>query len=278
VLLTSELAESIRRAEIAGIRCGLDTARRLRPDAGVASIEVAGGLAVFMGRESPLSEAFGIGTSGPVTAAEIAAITEFYESRNGMPRVFVSPLAHATLAPALAAAGYAPAEYENVLASDAFDPHARRDDRIRAATDLHAWARASAGGFLDGGAVTPDDAFLALTIADSDGVIAVEGIEDGAIASTGAMDVREGCSALFAASTMPGFRRRGWHVALITDRIARARDAGARFLRATARPGSTSERNFHRCGFTTLYTRSLWERKRDARSSQAVKATGSQVT
>ena len=30
-------------------------------------------------------------------------------------------------------------------------------------------------------------------------------------------------------------------------------------MRATAKPGSTSERNFLRFGFSVLYTRSLWE-------------------
>ena len=259
MLLTPDLAEAIRRAEIAGVRCGLATAQRLRPAAGIASIEIAGGLATFFGPDSPLSEAFGVGTGGPVTTGEIAAISEFYESRDSTPRVFVSPLAHPTLGAGLAAAGYAPAEYENVLASDVFE-YARRGDRVRGAMDLNAWARTSAAGFLDGGAVTPDDEFLALTIAHSDGAIAVEAVVDGITAATAAMDARDGCAALFAASTLPAFRGKGLHLALIADRIARARDAGARFMRATARPGSSSERNFHRCGFTTLYTRSLWER------------------
>ncbi len=266
VLLTPELAETIRRAEIAGIRRGIETARRLRPTAGAESIEVAGGLIAFMGRESPLSEAFGVGTPAPVTAGEIAEITEFYESRDSTPRVFVSPLAHRTLGAGLAAAGYAPIEYENVLASETFQPYARRDDRVRAAVDSHAWARASAAAFLDGAPITPDDEFVALMLASSDGVVAVEAVEDGAIVATGAMDLRDGCSALFAASTVPASRGHGWHLALIADRMARAREAGARFMRATARPGSTSERNFHRCGFTTLFTRTLWERKRDASS------------
>ncbi len=265
VLLTPELADAIRRAELAGIRCAVETARRLRPGAGVASIDVAGGLVAFFGRESPLSEAFGVGTPAPVIAGEIAAITEFYESRDSTPRVFVSPLAHPTLGPALAAAGYTPVQYENVLASDVFEPHARRDARIRVAADVHAWARASAAGFLDGAAITPEDEFLALMIASSQGVVAVQAVEGDAIVATGAMDTRDGCAALFAASTMPASRGHGLHLALIADRMARAREAGARFLRATARPGSTSERNFQRCGFTTLYTRALWERKRNTR-------------
>jgi hypothetical protein len=76
------------------------------------------------------------------------------------------------------------------------------------------------------------------------------------------MDVRDGCAALFAGSTMAAFRNRGWQIAMIRDRIARARDEGARWMRATARPTSTSERNFIRCGFQTLYTRTLWQRRR----------------
>jgi hypothetical protein len=46
VLLTKQLDETIRRAEIAGIGRGIESAWRLQPDAGAESIEVAGGLIV----------------------------------------------------------------------------------------------------------------------------------------------------------------------------------------------------------------------------------------
>lgn len=186
VLLTREFHESIRRSEIAGIRSGIETARRLRPDVRAASIDVAGGLAAFFGSKSPLSEAFGVGTLAPVTPDQIATITEFYESRGATPRVFVSPLAHSTLTSGLAAAGYAPTEYENVLASEDFKSHARRDDRIRIAADVHEWARASTAAFVDGASSEPDDEFVALLIASSDGVCALEAVENGAIAATAA--------------------------------------------------------------------------------------------
>ncbi len=75
------------------------------------------------------------------------------------------------------------------------------------------------------------------------------------------MDVRGDCATLFGGSTLTSFRKHGLHGALIRERIAQARDAGARFMRAGATPGSTSERNFQRCGFVTLYTRTLWERR-----------------
>jgi hypothetical protein len=260
VLLTRELHESIRHSEIAGIRSGIETARRLRPDLCAASIDVAGGLVAFFGSKSPLSEAFGVGTLAPVTPDQIATITEFYESRGATPRVFVTPLAHSTLTSGLAAAGYTPTEYENVLAAEDFQSHARHDDRIRVAADVPAWARASTQAFMDCDSSEPDDEFVALLIASSEGVCVLEAVENGAIAATAAMDFRGEWSALFAASTARAFRRRGWQIAMIADRMARAREAGARFLRGAARPASSSERNFHRCGFATLYTRALWER------------------
>ncbi len=264
VLLTPELDEKIRQGEIAGIRCGIATVQRLYPEAKASSIEVAGGLVAFTGVESPLSQAYGVGAIAPVNDAEIAGITDFYESRNATPRVFVTPLADPTLSPALAAAGYTPSEYQNVLASDSFDAYALRDARIIISSDLNAWAHDSAKAFMDVQTLKPGDEHIGTIIASSDGVTPLEAREDGAVVATAAMDVRNGCAALFAGSTMPAFRSRGWHIVMIRDRIARARDAGAHLMRATGRPASVSERNFHRCGFVTLYTRALWERKRGA--------------
>ena len=223
---------------------------------------MAGGLVAFTGVESPFSQAIGIGAFAPVTNNEIGQITAFYESRGSTPRVLVTPLSHPSLGRALAAADYAPSEYVNVLASDKLDAFALRDDRIAAAKDLDAWARASAQAFKDREKLVAGDEFVALVIASSEGVCPLEAREGGAIVATAAMDRRAASAGLFGGATLFDFRRRGWHVRLIRDRIARARDAGARFARASARPASESERNFHRCGFETLYTRVLWERSR----------------
>jgi GNAT superfamily N-acetyltransferase len=260
MILTRELDETIRRSELEGIRCGVATVQRLYPESHAASIELAGGLAAFTGVESLLSQAYGLGTLAPVTEREIATITDFYESRGARPKVFVTPMADLSLGRTLASAGYAPSEYENVLASDTFDGFALHDERIAAAVDTSEWARASTLGFMESQNLKPGDDQIVKLLASSEGFVGLQGHEDGAIVATAAMDVRGECSALFAGSTLPGYRGRGWHIAMIRDRIARARDAGVRLMRATARPSSSSERNFHRCGFETLYTRVLWER------------------
>lgn len=233
--------------------------QRLYPQAGATSIEVAGGVARFAGIDA-LSQAFGVGTLAPVGADEIALLTEFYESRHAKACVYVTPMTDSSLAGGLAAAGYAPAEYENVLVSDNFDAYARYDPRVALAADLRAWALASTRGFGGNPASEAGDTRVAMVLASAVGTFALEGREGDAIAATAALSVRGECAFFFAGATMPELRRSGWHTALIRDRIARARDAGVRIMRATAPPGSTSERNFRRCGFVTLYTRSLWER------------------
>jgi GNAT superfamily N-acetyltransferase len=259
--LTRELEAAILQSERAGILTGVATAQRLFPDIRAEYIEIAGGIAVFTGPESPLSEAYGVGAEVPVSDEDIARITSFYESRNAKPRVYVTPLSDPSLATALAAAGYAPVEYVNFLASDDFETAAPRDDRTAPPTDLVAWAAASIEAFADGAFERSGDSRIATILAQSEGALLFEIRIDGAIAATAAMDIRGGCATLFGGSTLPNFRKRGLHVALIRERIARARDAGARFMRAGAAPGSTSERNFQRCGFVTLYTRTLWERR-----------------
>ncbi|MBV8530945.1 MAG: GNAT family N-acetyltransferase [Candidatus Eremiobacteraeota bacterium] len=108
----------------------------------------------------------------------------------------------------------------------------------------------------------PHDETIATIVASSPGVVPLEAHEDGTIVATAALAVRGETAALIAGATVPEYRQRGWHIALIRERIARARESGARILHAAARPASSSERNFHRCGFVTIYTRARWDRLR----------------
>lgn len=258
VFLTRALYEAIGRAEIAGMRSTVDAVRRLFPDADAESIEVGGGLAPFTGVGSPLSKAIGIGISGPVAPADVDRITEFYQSRNAVPRVFVTPFTDLAFSKTLAAAGYSPVSYDSVMIAVDPDRNARRDDRIDRAADFSAWARASVSGFSDHDHGLHDDS-LARIVGSAGGVIPLEARENGTIAATAAMGVRNGCASLFAGSTLHSYRNRGWQLAMIRDRIARAREAGARIISAAAEPASVSERNFYRAGFVTLYTRCRWD-------------------
>jgi hypothetical protein len=106
------IEEAIRRDEIEAVSRSIEAAARLNPNVGATNIEVAGGIVAFAGLASPLSQALGVGASGPVSASDIAKISEFYESRGATPMVFVTPAADPSLQRELTAAGYVAGERE----------------------------------------------------------------------------------------------------------------------------------------------------------------------
>lgn len=62
---------------------------------------------------------------------------------------------------------------------------------------------------------------------------------------------------LSGASTLPSHRRRGVQSALLSRRLADARQAGSEVAVVTTRPGSGSQRNAERRDFKLLYTRAI---------------------
>ncbi len=255
---TREFARAIERCEIEGARACVESARRIAPESGAELLDIAGGVAAFAGIDSPLSEATGLAMDAPVTASEIERLTRFYRSRETAAAVLVNPFADPSLPQRLADAGYRPAEYQSALAADLSAIEGRHDERIAPSADSGIWAEASARGFLDGAVPPPEFALVGRIVAEAAGVVALAGRNAGAVVATGAMDVAGAMAGLFASSVLPAFRRQGWQSALILDRVARAKAAGARYARAAAAPGSASEANFRRLGFQVLYTRTLW--------------------
>jgi ribosomal protein S18 acetylase RimI-like enzyme len=262
-MTVAELARAFERLEIRGMHDCVESARALVPGLGAAVVEFAGGAVAFAGVDSPLSQATGFGMEGPVSAGDVARVTEFYAARGSTPAVMVNPCADPSLGTQLAHAGYAPVEYENTLFAELLGMVGRRDERIAETTDFAGWAQASARAFLGTGDAPPADfALIGEIIASASGVIPLEGRgEGGTVEATGAMGIEGEYAGLFASSTLPAFRRRGWQTALILDRVARACAAGVRYARASAGVGSASEANFRRCGFRVLYTRASWQRK-----------------
>jgi len=190
--------------------------------------------------------------------------------------VFVAPAADPSLQRELTTAGYVAGEREqSLLASDDLVSHAQRDARIDVAQDIAAWAKASAAGFLEREQLKPGDDVIALILATTEGTVALEARAGDRIIATGAISLSGEHATLFAGSTHMAFRRQGWHTALIRDRVARAREAGAKLVRATAGPGSISEQNFMRCGFVRLSVRVLWERR--AGQASSAKRAGSSL-
>jgi hypothetical protein len=252
------VAREIERNGIDGCRDCVTAARDVAPQLHAETLEIAGGIAGFAGADSPLSEACGIGVFEDVTPDDAARLTRFYLERGTRPRALVSPLCSLTLTDALVNDGYRPVEYQNVFARRS-DGDEVRDGRIAVTDDARAFGLASASGFL-GRQADDGEALIGTIIARAATMIALEARVDGLVVATAAMDLRGEIAGLHGASTMPSARRRGWQGTFIRDRVARARELGARYVYGVADVGSASDRNFRRAGFDVLYTRTLWER------------------
>jgi len=249
------------------------SAALLRPNQGFATMAVAGGHAVYSGPLFPTTKATGIGVSRPISEAELEALEQFFRSRGVKPRIEVCPHAQEPLHRLLRARGYRLDSFVNthlreVFSSDADEllPADRHITRVTRA-NLDVFADTISRGFSEGAA--PDPAFLDLPRASAlaQGVTCYLAFADDKPAGAGGVAITQSdpafphhyrpLAALFGASTLPQFRRRGVQTALLSARLAQAAAAGCDLAVIHSRPGTPSERNIARAGFQLAYTKAV---------------------
>jgi GNAT superfamily N-acetyltransferase len=233
-------------------------ARGTSAQPGSAVLEIAGGCAIFLGAESPMTQAVGMGLNGPVSEAEIGEVECFFRSRGAKVSFDVSPLADAGFIAALAERGYRATEFNNVLARRlagfelALTPRARR--AVAGEDDL--WSYTVGRGFFEHGELTTEEMDIGRAIFTMPGALCyVAATEIGEVAAGGAMSIHEGVAAMFADGTIPAFRRRGMQRELIAARLNEAAARGCDLAMASTLPGSGSQRNYERMGFQVVYTK-----------------------
>ncbi len=245
------LARRIEAAEAA-------IARGTSGQPGAAVMEAGGGCAIFVGVDSPLTHAVGMGLNGPVTASEIEAVECFFRSRGAKVSVDVCPLADAGFVSALAERGFRVQEFNNVLARRlaglevALTPRARR--AIADETDL--WSYTVGRGFFEHAELTTEEMDVGRAIvAMPDALCYLASTEAGQVGAGGALAIREGLATLFADGTIPAYRREGMQRELIAARLNEAVARGCDMATASTLPGSGSQRNYERAGFEVVYTK-----------------------
>ena len=225
-----------------------------------ALLEVAGGLAVFAGAESPLTYAAGIGLYGPVHRSEVDRMEAFYHTRGALPAVDLCPLADPGLIDILADRGYRPTEFHNLLVKPLLGAEIHPASRSReiSAGEGELWCRVVGRGFFEHMELTGEEMDVGRAIVSMPGAhcfLAVS--ETGEAAGGGALSLRDGLAVLFADGIVESCRRRGLHRDLILARLGVARARGCDFATASAAPGSASQRNYERSGFQVAYTKVL---------------------
>jgi hypothetical protein len=245
------LARRIEAAETANAR-GCSAAP------GASVIEVAGGCAIFAGIESPLTQAVGIGLSGPVPPSELDAMEAFFHSRGAQVKLDLCPLADPGLLPELGARGYHPTEFSNVLVKRLAGAQVVLTARARRAVadEADLWSHTVGCGFFDQAQLTTDEMDVGRAIFAMPGAYCYLAISDsGEPAGGAAAAFRDGLATLYADATIAAFRRQSFHRELIAARLNEALAQGCDLATASTLPGSISQRNYERAGFEVVYTR-----------------------
>jgi GNAT superfamily N-acetyltransferase len=256
----STLAERLEALAADEMRRFVATSRMLDPEGDVASLEIDSGVAIYLGTDSPVNQAVGLGFSGRFTAEQAEALESFYASRGQRGLAVVCPLAHHSLVTRLAERGWVLDAFENVLIRD-YDGDLDEppdgieivevdDDEGRAV-----WTAVAAAAFVAPLDPPPAQQALARVVAARPGPRLLLALVDGQPAGTGELYVDDGVAWLSADATLPSFRRRGVQRALQLRRLAMGAEAGCELAVTEAIPGSPSQRNMERLGFRVAYTR-----------------------
>lgn len=225
---------------------------------GAAFLEIAGGIAVFAGADSPLTQVVGIGLNGPVHEAEIETIETFFRCRGARVTIDVCPLADLGLLQALGERGFRAAEFNNVLVKPLEGVAVNLAPRVRRALpdERELWSRTVGEGFFEQAELTGEEMDVGRAVFSMAGSLCyLAAAGTGETAGGAAMVVREGLAILFADGVMAHFRRQGLHGELIAARLNDAAAQGCDLATASTLPGSPSQRNYARAGFQVAYTK-----------------------
>jgi hypothetical protein len=254
---------SALRLEATETRLAEAAVRTWIPSGNAAIEAAAGGLALFGGRASPLSQALHVGMSGAVSEAEFDRLEEFFRSRKSAVTISLCPLADASVVEHIGRRGYRISHFENTLVRPLGPdtvipaPEAKATVRRVLADESQLWARTVMLGFSEGIEPPAETVELFSTFFDNPAGAAWVGELEGRVIAGAAMGVFDGAAMLYGDATLPEGRRCGAQALLIHTRLAHAVQAGCDLAIACTVPGSISQRNYERLGFRVAYTKVL---------------------
>jgi GNAT superfamily N-acetyltransferase len=227
-------------------------------------VKIAGAYAMFDGRESPLTQTFGLGMFEDATEPVLGQIEDYFQSRNAPVNHEVCPLAGVPLMQALAGRGYAPCEVSNVLFLDLAERgpepvlNPALTIRIAHGRDGDAYAHAAAEGWREAGDVAQLVKELARVMFVAAGYTAFIVERDAKVIATAGLVIHDRVALFAGASTIPEARGQGAQRAVLAARLRHAAENGCDLAMMVAEPGSSSQRNAERNGFRIAYTRAKW--------------------
>lgn len=256
-----------RRLEMSEALAGVEyaaTLRRTDLSDEATSLAIGGGYATYAGPVSPLTQAFGLGLHGPISAAELDRLQAFFHTRGAPAAVEVSSLADPGLARALTARGYRITARSAVLvcplthSADPVTLPASIEVRRADPEEIPTLARVVAAGVQDGRAGRAELPEVLEGMFRMSTAVAFAATYQGELVGGGVLTLHRRIAALCASAVLPEARGRGVHAALIAVRLQAARTARAQSAMIVAEPGSSSYRNAERAAFTAAYPRARY--------------------
>jgi len=259
------LARRLEAAEAAWA-CALAAAlARHDPAAEFGCEPSAGGVAICLGPHSPLTRALGLGMEKSLSLPDLEALEVFFRSRGCPPRIVASPFADPSLLGLTSAWGYSVEGFESILfrplsAGDRLSADAA-GARVEAVEEgqRDLWVRTmlASTGHDPANDASSRFASALLEVAGEGALLARHRAE---VAGVGALFLHQRLAWGIADATLPAFRRRGVHGALIEARLGRALASGCDLAVVATEPGSPVQRNHERAGFRLAYTRAILSR------------------
>lgn len=264
---TPGLAARIERADGRFCAALADLIRAEPYGADVRVTSIDGGTAVFTRAGSPISRWMGAGFGGTVDLSGLDALEAHFAAHGAPLTTWVSSLAAPSLVPALTARGYETHGFEHVLGhslgdlrtpSDAVSVTEAAPEDADTVAALIAEAFAHPDGDARGSAPLPSldrlrrSSTLMTRVAGYRGYLARI---DGELVGSGTLWIDGEVAHFIGAGTVPRFRRRGVQSALLRARLFDAARAGCTLGAVGTLPGSKSQQNAQREGFSVLYAR-----------------------
>jgi hypothetical protein len=268
VFMDHGLAQRLERTEGAVGAAFVEARRRLAPEAGSEWRYFDGTYAMFDGADSPMTQTFGLGMSGPVDTERLAAIERFFAERGVDTHHEVSPLAGVELFAQLVERRYRPIELSTVLVRPLDEPSeahaAGLSVRACREGDRERWIATQVAGWAENADVARVIEAVARTAFENRMMASFIVERGGEPIATGSLAIHDGVALVAGASTIPSGRGRGAQGLLLAARLDEARRRGCDLAMMVAEPGSTSQRNAERRGFRIAYTRTKWRGGRPA--------------
>lgn len=264
-ILTGAAAAEAKRIERALAACSCAVAEamaRRQPESGAGARQAAGGIAIFAGKGSPLTQGLAMGLGGPVSAADLDAMeAHLCPGGSGSKQLELCPYADPSLTALLAERGYRVHEWQLVWTravprEPMAPPPPELTLRRARPGEEDLFIRTMLAGFMESEEVPEEAIALLRPTAFAERhelIIAWLGEEP-----IGGATLSWADGVMFGGSGVrPAFRRRGTQGALIRARLDRARELGCELACSNTLPGTASRRNMERHAYHVAYPKLL---------------------